>query len=70
MLLEVLQDKDECIKFLVEITTFTTKDGKTVQGVTDTKRLTGTRLQICYGKVKKWYKENIPDNDFKNQEEE
>lgn len=45
-------DKDKAAAILEELTQFQGKDGKTVAGVKNIRRLTGKRLEITHGKVK------------------
>lgn len=50
-------DKQGAIRLLQDATKFTGKDGKEVAGVTSTKALRNTRLNIAHNKIKNLYEE-------------
>lgn len=59
-------NKELAREYLKKITSFTAKDGKKVEGVDTVKKLTGTRLNIAYNKIKKEYEKNGGNNEHSN----
>ncbi len=63
-------DMDAARAKLIEITSFTTKDGKKIPGVNSTTDLSGKRLQVVYGKAKKLAQEaGVADEKHPEKEE-
>ncbi|MGL5710006.1 MAG: ERF family protein [Cetobacterium sp.] len=52
----LLHDKEHCKENLKELTGFTGKDGKHVEGVDDLNKINGQRLIVTYQKAQKQYK--------------